>query len=665
MIINHNINALNTYRQLSINESNTAKSLQKLSSGQRINSASDDAAGLAISEKMKAQIRGLDQASRNAQDGISLVQTAEGALSENQDILQRMRELAVQASSDTNVSVDRSAIQQEMNQLTSEVNRIGNTTQFNTQNLLNGDKADTKQTWASFSGGASSLAIMSGSASLIAGVLNSGAYSLIISGTTSGGVAEISSGVNASGVPIATTVADVTYAGSKPTFSGDTIAIGAVLSGNLINANHASGDFAVYLSGGTLVLSGENQSGSTFHDTVTADASGHFTYNNFGVSFKITDTSAWDSGTGNAVIWSGNTSGNVGTAQNGWSSVTLGTAGTATNTSFNNAIVGNSIAIQSGAAGLVSGTFTITLVNQNASSGYIIVSGNGISGAFQDVLSGISVAGSSFLYSGHGISFTAALSGLGSGGTGTLQFSVTQEVDHNVYQTTYNAYLQDASGNLIGSGNIGQSIIDSGLSASGMVQLLANSGVVNLGGLSVSFSSGASMSGTTDNFNVTNAFSGSDKSLTFQIGANQNQSMSLDINDMRAVSLGISSKTGGTGFSSTLDVTDGTDNNNVEYSLDVSTSANASNAITVLNNAINTVSAERAKLGATQNRLEHTINNLGTSSQNLQSAESRIVDVDMASEMVNFTKNNILQQAAQSMLAQANQQPQGVLQLLR
>ncbi|SFG08767.1 flagellin [Desulfotomaculum arcticum] len=143
MIINHNIAALNTYRQLSNNNLQGSKALEKLSSGQRINKAGDDAAGLAISEKMRAQIRGLDQASRNAQDAISLIQTAEGGLNETHSILQRMRGLATQAASDTNVDIDREEIQKEINQLTSEINRIGNTTEFNTMKLLDGGTSRT------------------------------------------------------------------------------------------------------------------------------------------------------------------------------------------------------------------------------------------------------------------------------------------------------------------------------------------------------------------------------------------------------------------------------------------------------------------------------------------------------------------------------------------
>ena len=143
MRINNNIMALNAHRQLGVNQANSAKSMERLSSGFRINRAGDDAAGLSISEKMRGQIRGLKQASRNAQDAISLIQTAEGALNETHAILQRMRELANQAANDTNVDVDRSEIQKEINELTSEINRIGNTTEFNTMKLLDGTRSAT------------------------------------------------------------------------------------------------------------------------------------------------------------------------------------------------------------------------------------------------------------------------------------------------------------------------------------------------------------------------------------------------------------------------------------------------------------------------------------------------------------------------------------------
>jgi flagellin len=140
MRINHNIAALNTYRQLSNASNAQGKSMEKLSSGLRINKAGDDAAGLAISEKMRGQIRGLDMAAKNAQDATSMIQTAEGALNETHSILQRMRELAVQSSNDTNTDTDRSRLQEEVDELAKEITRISNTTEFNTQKLIDGTK---------------------------------------------------------------------------------------------------------------------------------------------------------------------------------------------------------------------------------------------------------------------------------------------------------------------------------------------------------------------------------------------------------------------------------------------------------------------------------------------------------------------------------------------
>jgi flagellin len=142
MIINHNLNAMNAHRQMGVNMNNNSKAMEKLSSGLRINRAGDDAAGLSISEKMRSQIRGLDQGSRNAQDGISMIQTAEGGLQEAQEILQRMRELAVQASNDTNVDVDRTALNDEFQQLGEELGRIKDKSQFNKQNLFDGTAGD-------------------------------------------------------------------------------------------------------------------------------------------------------------------------------------------------------------------------------------------------------------------------------------------------------------------------------------------------------------------------------------------------------------------------------------------------------------------------------------------------------------------------------------------
>ncbi|MHB8073694.1 flagellin N-terminal helical domain-containing protein [Desulfosporosinus fructosivorans] len=389
MIINHNMASLNTYRQLSSNNVATSKSLEKLSSGLRINRAGDDAAGLAISEKMRGQIRGLDQATRNAQDSISLIQTAEGALNETHSILQRMRELAVQASNDTNTSTDRDEIQKEVNALTDEIDRIANTTEFNTQKLLDGSKE-----------------------------------------------------------------------GLRDQIDG----------------------------------------------TVT-------------------------------------------TQLNTQATVNLGLSTTSEVTSID-----------------VTGTIVITRTKEGtaiSAGNYSIGDPNalGISNADMGAaLSALSIGTAEVTMSG--------LESLEVGESITISFR------------KYEAEVTDAS-----------------------------------------------------------------TSLSMQIGANSGQNILVGLNDMKATALGVRDTTGD--------------------ALDMSDSLNATAAVTSINNAIELVSGERAKMGAVQNRLEHTINNLGTSSENLTAAESRVRDVDMAKEMMNFQKNNILSQAATAMLAQANQQPQGVLQLLQ
>ncbi|MTI80210.1 MAG: hypothetical protein FH758_04875 [Firmicutes bacterium] len=307
----------------------------------------------------------------------------------------------------------------------------------------------------------------------------------------------------------------------------------------------------------------------------------------------------------------------------------------------------------------------------------------------------------------------SALSGLGSGSSATTFIDFTVAA-----QSTYTAEIQDADGsNGLGtkvlSGSTATETIDLGegitfaydgtsLSAGDLYfsvkagqdnfsATLTNTDTGNdIGspidfdaGDKIDFGNGLSIETVVDveggdeaTFNVEDDTI--DNSLSMQIGANMGQSFSVDISDMRAVALGISGKAadeavtdndGNTianaSFTTNESVTDGTNNDKVEFALDVSSHEKASAAVDVINNAIENVSAERSKLGAFQNRLEHTINNLGTSAENLTAAESRIRDVDMAKEMMEHTKNNILAQAAQAMLAQANQQPQGVLQLLR
>ncbi len=237
MVINHNMMAANANRNMNINSSAASKSMEKLSSCLRINRAGDDAAGLAISEKMRSQIRGLDQASANAQDGISMIQTAEGALNETHSILQRMRELADQAANGTNTDADRSSIQDEVNQLTSEVNRIGNTTEFNTQKVLNGgmDSQDgakvTKATSAKFT----VSSVVTGASKLTVDGITFD-FTGVSTAATSANKAEVLGAVTAGGKKLSDLV-DIKVSGGSLVFTDKSVGTSSTLKG-------AGGSFA-------------------------------------------------------------------------------------------------------------------------------------------------------------------------------------------------------------------------------------------------------------------------------------------------------------------------------------------------------------------------------------------------------------------------------------
>lgn len=571
MIINHNIAALNTHRQLSTNTANTNKNIEKLSSGLRINRAGDDAAGLAISEKMRGQIRGLDQATRNAQDGISLIQTAEGALNETHSILQRMRELSVQSSNDTNTTQDRAELQKEMNQLTSEINRIGNTTEFNTKKLLNGDLSDQK-------------------------VVNAGTQKTTTVTLAATQTAKV--GDN-----------PVSWSGTGPQAKFDIEFTGKAnndLDWASLDKDTANQKLVITKgTDGTFTVDINAQDSADKTIKVDADAVAYdvdtktYSYNNNGISFSFTQEQAdsWKAGDSvtvdlfkasgaDATAGDGTTlvSGGAISTDSGMTGVTTQT-GTADSTLSDIKVNGESKELLSGAAQV-----KVTWTGDKATVALLNAAGDKTLTTTDFSLD----AGDTLKYDANGIKFDFTV---GTGATGSFEATVKLDMaDPKSVTETVGRETED-------------------------------------------------------------------KSASFQIGANQNQSLSLGVNDMRASALGITGT--GTGFSAAANVTDGTDNKNVESALDITSAANAANAITVVDKAISSVSSERSKLGAVQNRLEHTINNLGTSSENLTAAESRIRDVDMAKEMMSQTKNNILAQAAQAMLAQANQQPQGVLQLLR
>ncbi|GEP64580.1 hypothetical protein CBE01nite_23480 [Clostridium beijerinckii] len=570
MIINHNLAGANAIRQMNVNSGNASKSMQKLSSGLRINSAADDAAGLAISEKMRGQIRGLDQASANSQDGISMIQTAEGALGETQSILQRMRELAVQSGNDTNVSVDRSEIQKEMNQLTSEINRIGNTTEFNTQNLLDG--------------GASASGVKTSSTE--------------------------ASGIAAKGATITSIEKLNLTAGTITTLAGTSDAVTFTVGGSSFSL--AGDAFGVLW----------NASGKTSDDLKTILLNNAQTSNGTKLSTKA----------------------DINVSEEGVMSFTNKTAGTGT-LEVTAATVWNAV------LGITNGTHVDLTATGTAETNAVITGSKTVAGT--DTITASDWAGKTFTVDNNGTTANVTISATFAGTSLSNLVTAFNASSTATFGTDHPVMAISASHITITSDI---SSTEAGTGEKPYVSITGD----NLNTVLGDFVPGSSASGGTF-------------SAKFQIGANQGQSFEIDIKDMRSKALKISGTTAGNDqgvvegakFVSTKDVTDGTTSTGTEYALDVSSHDTATAAIKVINNAIEAVSGQRSTLGAYQNRLEHTIANLGTSSENLTSAESRIRDVDMAKEMSTFSKNNILSQAAQAMLAQANQQPQQVLQLLR
>lgn len=532
MIINHNITALNTHRQLSTNSAATSKNIEKLSSGLRINRAGDDAAGLAISEKMRGQIRGLDMASKNAQDGISLIQTAEGALSETHSILQRVRELSVQSANGTNTEEDRKALQDEVKQLKSEIDRIGDTTEFNTKKLLNGAlKTAGGATVSQDSTVGSQIAKLTG-------------------GSISGAITNVA--------------ADTDFVKETIKIDGTDVEV---------NWQDLTADEKAVLKNASTDAQSKNAAAKLVVDKINQaiDAGGG----------KVAHVSGYSDGT-NLVIESGS----------------KGTASAITTT-----------------AGVL---FDMTADANVKTPGTSVYNGTDIA------------ANSKFDVKVNGVLLEVELTAAVTNGTTTMDALATAM--EAAIKTAVDA-RNTATGKTAGEEGF-LSPITVKAEADGRLSLNNENGPIT-------FADRAGQTTVSDlGLSQAQTDASSNGGVTFQIGANKGQSITFGVNDMRSTALGISG-------------------------VDISTTAGASNAISSLDKAISSVSSERAKLGAVQNRLEHTINNLNTSSENLTAAESRVRDVDMAKEMMEQTKNNILAQAAQAMLAQANQQPQGVLQLLR
>lgn len=547
MRVYHNIPALFTYNSLSTTNDQLQKSINKLSTGLRINSAADDAAGLAISEKMRGQIRGLDMAVRNAQDGISMIQTAEGALNETQSILQRMRELSVQAANDTLTANDRQAIQLEIDQLKEEIDRIANTTQFNKKKLLDGSASilwstDTPDTKVFVRGGLRQ--------------------------------------VDAYGQK---TALEGNY---KVTIEAQEIGQGQVLKTDIFKLKHGS----------AAEIGQVASSDSKLYDIDKFwDANGKFMLDDPQTLTLVMGDGQQRSVTIYADDTLASLAEKLGGAIQDMQSAYVSTAAVT---------AGNLVQYVAPGSATTSGNLTV--------EGTIVISSAVVGKAGE-----ITFIGDEDLLK-------------------ALSLSQVQESKENRFTVTVtDAHSGDSVAEASVTGNLLVGIVHENVDVefNSMADVTVSWSITN-----GNWSFKQISSGTTDAF--TTYIHLADNTTVFQIGANEGEDMGVDLGDMSVRSLGI-------------------------HRVLVTDRESAARSISIIDGAIDKVSSQRAKLGAYQNRLEHTINNLTTASQNLTAAESRIRDLDMAQEMMNFTKLQILMQAGNAMLAQANILPQAVLQLLR
>ena len=488
MVVQHNLTAMNSNRMLGITQGTLSKTTEKLSSGYAINRAADNAAGLAISEKMRKQIRGLTQASANAEDGISAVQTAEGALTEVHDMLQRMNELAVQAANGTNSSDDRSYIQDEIDQITQEIDRVAETTKFNETYLLKGDTNGVKGYSYQYTKGTTPTA-----ASVSFAKHGATGAGLSVKFETPDKKSEIS-------------VSDQNNLAKALRDQGATVSAKTVISTDAKGVTTASKEYVLELNGSEAKA-----------------------------NFKVVTTSAG------------------------------------------------------------AGTFEI-----------------------QD-LDGNKIA-------------TATVGTIAAGEVAIMTAKTTSAAEST--DEVYEFY--DKDGNAISENNL-----DRYLATDSTGKVIGRSdapAVYDALGNEIKLSDIVKGNKVANTKNLTAALN-----ISFHVGADgtDNNKININIDAMTAKSLGV---------------------NGLKVSGE--DGSNATNAIDTISAAIRKVSTQRSALGAVQNRLEHTINNLDNIVENTTSAESAIRDTDMASEMVKYSNANILSQAGQSMLAQANQSNQGVLSIL-
>ena len=630
MVVQHNMQAMNANRMLNVTTSTQAKSTEKLSSGYKINRAADDAAGLTISEKMRKQIKGLDQASTNAEDGVSAVQTAEGALTEVHSMLQRMNELAVQASNGTNSESDRSAIQDEISQLTTEIDRVSETTKFNETYLLKGNVDGTS----------SKVNVNAHDAGLDGKLVDS-----------------------ADGKTSTFTLDKKLENGSKITIGGTEYTIGETKSKD---------NYALTADAGNLVLkAGDSITSGGVKKTLTDDVAA-VTNTKFGVTdFAAGDTITTNDGTVYTYHAAGATAGAGFYKDGDWADDATGAGKKVDATTI--AVEGSTIYDASASAShkvvgaLADGEVSTTAyANLQAST----VNGGALAGGDSVTASGktTSVVAAGFTPTNFdevkkGIQGSAAgntVTIASQKGTGTKTYTIVENSDEE--DVAANKLTRESIIDKIKEGN--QVTYAKGTANTATTVTVAGVDAVEENTITVdeaykkiaSELENASSIGTDTAAKVANKGDGSFEitkgtvetkdalSFSLHVGADADMTnkINVDIESMSAAGLGIKG----------INVKD-------------DSGKAATYAIDAIADAVSKVSAQRSALGAVQNRLEHTIANVDNVVENTTSAESRIRDTDMAEEMVEYSKNNILAQAGQSMLAQANQSNQGVLSLLQ
>lgn len=567
MVVQHNMNALNAYNKLNTNVAGLKKSSEKLSSGYRINRAGDDAAGLAISEKMRSQIRGLTQAKRNSQDGISMIQTFEGATNESHSILQRMKELASESANGTyQDEVDRDAIQLEFNQLNDELDQIADT-DFNGVVMLNGGQmADgVKATNGKFD------------------YVNATRDAQQI-GTAGGYIKGVDVGA---------------YAGTNK---------------ESVTFTYTKKDDGTF----------EWKNSADAIQQVTSNANGGFTYD--GAVFAV-DTSKL--------------------------------------------VNGDTIVVDFEKASVAVGKGPVTTgYNIDGSdTGVVTLDKNPLKAAAEDgVITSEKIAEAANALNGLTLTYTAT-----KGDTALTLATVNGKTPNGAQDVEIaklgenESIVLDKDGTTLNYIKKGSTAVKIGeLQTVAAAKAAAKDGTVtvtvNLADASYTPAKSNSVSVVEPKAKVSEA--NSNKTATAPLTYSDHMVLQTGSRTKDSVDFTFKYTTDGMGdLKSNLDLSSRANGLNTK-NLSLSTQEDANNAIDKIDNAINKVSMVRATFGATQNRLEHKIENLTTNTENLTEAESTIRDTDMASEMLNYTKFNVLQQAAQSMLAQANQQPQSILQLL-